>query len=190
MSRDCQPHQLRPACHARMTTRWQLNQHQLRRDGAPCHTRKHVWGQRRTSKAMFKVTSSFVRATSVPLHAPDASPERSLERLDSLPEASFDAANKQHVVTCLPNTRRDVLAQVKRWADGDGGQRIYWLKGWAGMDWLLQRQASTRGWAEKRRLARLPVDRPSESCGSAIGRMAARYSLFRARQLVQSHREM
>jgi hypothetical protein len=64
-------------------------------------------------------------------HGTDTSPERSLERLDSLPEASFDAANK-HVDTCLPNTRRDILAQIRRWADGDGGQRIYWLKGWAG----------------------------------------------------------
>jgi len=60
-------------------------------------------------------------------HAHDTFPERSLERLDSLPEASFDAANKQHVATCLPNTRRDILAQIRKWADGDGGQRIYWL---------------------------------------------------------------
>ncbi|KAG7284892.1 hypothetical protein NEMBOFW57_009507 [Staphylotrichum longicolle] len=36
--------------------------------------------------------------------------QRSLERLDSLPEASFDAANKQHVATYLPDTRRDPAA--------------------------------------------------------------------------------
>ncbi|KAG7284866.1 hypothetical protein NEMBOFW57_009481 [Staphylotrichum longicolle] len=63
---------------------------------------------------------------------PTRPPERSLERLDSLPEASFDAANKQHVDICLRNTRCDVLAQIRRWANGDGGQRIYWLKGMAG----------------------------------------------------------
>ena len=39
-----------------------------------------------------------------PRDAPLISPERSLERLDSLPEAFFYAANKQHVATCFPVT--------------------------------------------------------------------------------------
>jgi hypothetical protein len=46
--------------------------------------------------------------------------------------ASFDAANKQHVPPCLPNTRREFLAQIRRWANGESERWIYWLKGMAG----------------------------------------------------------
>ncbi|KAN0076415.1 WD40-repeat-containing domain protein, partial [Elaphomyces granulatus] len=51
-----------------------------------------------------------------------------------LPDAAFNATSKQHVPLCLPDTRRDVLAQIRKWADGDGDgvRRIYWLKGMAG----------------------------------------------------------
>ncbi|KAK4034598.1 WD40-repeat-containing domain protein, partial [Parachaetomium inaequale] len=85
-------------------------------------------------------------------HVTDTSPERSLERLDSLPEASFDASNKQHVATCLPNTRRDVLAQIRRWADGGSGRRIYWLKGWAGTGKSTIALTVAREYSAKKRL--------------------------------------
>ncbi|KAK3301807.1 WD40-repeat-containing domain protein [Chaetomium strumarium] len=86
------------------------------------------------------------------IYPPDASLERSLERL-SLPEASFDAANKQHVASCLPNTRRDVLAQIRRWADGDGGgQRMYWLKGMAGTGKSTIALTIAREYSDKKRL--------------------------------------
>jgi hypothetical protein len=49
-----------------------------------------------------------------------------------LPPAAFNAASKQHVPLCLPGTRRDVLTQIRKWADGDGERRMYWLKGMAG----------------------------------------------------------
>ncbi|KAK4097985.1 hypothetical protein N658DRAFT_432935, partial [Parathielavia hyrcaniae] len=66
--------------------------------------------------------------------------------------ASFDAANKQHVATCLPNTRCDVLAQIRRWVDGDGGQRIYWLKGWAGTGKSTIALTVAREYSGKKRL--------------------------------------
>jgi hypothetical protein len=55
-----------------------------------------------------------------------------LDFLDSLPEAAFNAKSRQHASVCLPDTRRDVLAQIYQWADGNGEKRIYWLKGMAG----------------------------------------------------------
>ncbi|KAN0087267.1 Quinonprotein alcohol dehydrogenase-like superfamily [Elaphomyces granulatus] len=50
----------------------------------------------------------------------------------NLPDAAFNVANKKHLPLCLPDTRRDVLAQIRKWADGDGVRPIYWLKGMAG----------------------------------------------------------
>ncbi|KAK4248625.1 hypothetical protein C7999DRAFT_40243 [Corynascus novoguineensis] len=74
------------------------------------------------------------------------------ERLDSLPQASFDAANKQHVATCLANTRRELLAQIRSWADGAGNQRIYWLKGWAGTGKSTIALTAAREYSDKKRL--------------------------------------
>ncbi|KAK4235981.1 WD40-repeat-containing domain protein, partial [Achaetomium macrosporum] len=72
--------------------------------------------------------------------------------LDSLPEASFDAAKNQPVATCLPNTRCEVLAQIRRWADGDGGRRIYWLKGMAGTGKSTIALTISREYSDKKRL--------------------------------------
>lgn len=79
-------------------------------------------------------------------------PERSLELLDSLSEAPFDAANKQHAATCLPDTRRDVLAQIRRWADRNGERRIYWLKGMAGTGKSTIALTVAREYSNKKRL--------------------------------------
>ncbi|KAF4979798.1 hypothetical protein FDECE_18004, partial [Fusarium decemcellulare] len=51
---------------------------------------------------------------------------------DSLPDAGFDASNKQHTSFCLPNTRIDILAQIHKWVDGGDMRQVYWLKGMAG----------------------------------------------------------
>jgi Mrp family chromosome partitioning ATPase len=61
------------------------------------------------------------------LDRPDA-----LQELEILPEAAFNAASKQNLSTCLENTRQNVLADIKEWADGDSERNIYWLKGMAG----------------------------------------------------------
>ncbi len=78
----------------------------------------------------------------------------SLDGLDILPEASFDGANKQHAETCLPNTRRDVLDQIRRWADGPGDDRhrIYWLKGMAGTGKSTIALTIAREYSGKKRL--------------------------------------
>ncbi|KAK4032051.1 hypothetical protein C8A01DRAFT_20831, partial [Parachaetomium inaequale] len=72
--------------------------------------------------------------------------------LDNLPEASFDAENKQHVATCLPNTRRGVLAQIRSWADGASNKPIYWLKGWAGTGKSTIALTIAREYSDKKRL--------------------------------------
>src|ERR1700740_1547712 len=62
----------------------------------------------------------------------DPSDNAPLSLPGNLPDAAFNVANKKHLPLCLPNTRRDVLAQIRKWADGDAVSPIYWLKGMAG----------------------------------------------------------
>ncbi|KAJ5970534.1 uncharacterized protein N7479_000452 [Penicillium vulpinum] len=49
-----------------------------------------------------------------------------------VPEAAFNAASKQHTPSCLQDTRCEPLEKLRKWADGDGEKRIYWLRGMAG----------------------------------------------------------
>ncbi|KAL6788275.1 hypothetical protein J3E68DRAFT_444912 [Trichoderma sp. SZMC 28012] len=46
--------------------------------------------------------------------------------------ASFNDANKQHLSTCLPHTREQMLRDIRAWIDGDSEKGIYWLNGMAG----------------------------------------------------------
>ncbi len=46
-------------------------------------------------------------------------------------QAAFNSANKQHAPLCLPNTRVDVLARIREWANGSYGKAIFWLYGMA-----------------------------------------------------------
>ena len=71
---------------------------------------------------------------------------------DSLPEAEFDAASRQHSPSCLENTRRNVLEQIEKWADGDGEKHIYWLKGMASTGKSTIALTVARRYAELRRL--------------------------------------
>lgn len=50
---------------------------------------------------------------------------------ENVPNAAFNAANKQHMPLCLPGTRHDVLREIRKWADGQRGS-VYWMKGMAG----------------------------------------------------------
>lgn len=55
--------------------------------------------------------------------------------LDKLPVAegaTFDSHAEEHNPTCLPNTRIELLRQIKEWADGPSAQCIFWLNGMAG----------------------------------------------------------
>jgi hypothetical protein len=47
-------------------------------------------------------------------------------------QAAFNASGKDDEPLCLPNTRVDLLQQIRTWADGDDGRHIFWLRGWAG----------------------------------------------------------
>ena len=55
--------------------------------------------------------------------------------LNSLPiakDAPFNAYQRQHNPTCLPDTRVDLLQKIYAWADGRDSSCIFWLKGLAG----------------------------------------------------------
>jgi hypothetical protein len=55
--------------------------------------------------------------------------------LESLPyadNASFNAYQRQHEPTCLPNTRVDLLREIYSWANGRDKRYIFWLNGLAG----------------------------------------------------------
>ncbi|RYP46384.1 hypothetical protein DL768_007401 [Monosporascus sp. mg162] len=71
---------------------------------------------------------------------------------DSLPEAAFNAAGRQHIPSCLENTRRNILEQIDEWADNDGEKRIYWLKGMAGTGKSTIALTVARKYAKLRRL--------------------------------------
>jgi hypothetical protein len=47
-------------------------------------------------------------------------------------QAAFNTSNKQHASLCLADTRVDLLARVRRWADGGDKKCIFWLNGMAG----------------------------------------------------------
>ncbi|RYP66844.1 hypothetical protein DL770_008725 [Monosporascus sp. CRB-9-2] len=71
---------------------------------------------------------------------------------DSLPEAAFNAASRQHTPSCLENTRRNILEQIEEWVDSDGEKRIYWLKGMAGTGKSTIALTVARRYAKLRRL--------------------------------------
>src|SRR5436190_294793 len=55
--------------------------------------------------------------------------------LKSLPiakDAPFNAYQRQHDPTCLPDTRVDLLQEIYNWADGQDKPCIFWLSGLAG----------------------------------------------------------
>ena len=63
---------------------------------------------------------------------PAGNAEELLDRLPSAIEAPFNAYQRQHDPTCLPDTRVDVLQAIYNWADGQDEQVILWLSGLAG----------------------------------------------------------
>ncbi|KAJ4129434.1 hypothetical protein NW765_016307 [Fusarium oxysporum] len=55
--------------------------------------------------------------------------------LDKLPVAegaSFDSGAEGHNLTCLPNTRMELLEDINRWIDDPNSKTIFWLNGMAG----------------------------------------------------------
>lgn len=56
------------------------------------------------------------------------------------------------MITCLPDTRRDILAQIRSWVDGGGDKHIYWLKGWAGTGKTTIALTVAREYSKRKRL--------------------------------------
>ena len=46
--------------------------------------------------------------------------------------APFNAYQRQHDLTCLSNTRVDLLREIYSWADRESSPSIFWLSGLAG----------------------------------------------------------
>jgi hypothetical protein len=55
-----------------------------------------------------------------------------LKHLPCAAQAAFNSSNKQHASRCLPETRVDVLARIREWADRRCERGIFWLNGMAG----------------------------------------------------------
>ena len=66
--------------------------------------------------------------------------------------ATFDSSSTEDDSDCLPNTRVDVLQQIRTWADGDDERYIFWLCGWAGTGKSTIARTVAREYASKGRL--------------------------------------
>ncbi|CAN9360228.1 unnamed protein product [Alternaria alternata] len=78
------------------------------------------------------------------------------DALNSLPtakDAPFNAYQRQHDPTCLPDTRVDLLREIHDWADGDDSPSIFWLSGLAGTGKSTIAQTVAAHYHAKSRLA-------------------------------------
>lgn len=55
-----------------------------------------------------------------------------ISTLPNAANAQFNAYQRQHDPTCLPNTRVDLLQDIDSWANGQDERYIFWLNGLAG----------------------------------------------------------
>ena len=55
-----------------------------------------------------------------------------LGTLPTAADAPFNTYKRQHDLTCLPDTRVDLLREIYDWADGESSSTIFWLSGLAG----------------------------------------------------------
>ena len=67
-------------------------------------------------------------------------------------KAAFNAFDKQHDSLCLPNTRVDVLNEIRAWADGQEERCIFWLSGLAGTGKSTIARTVAREYFDKGRL--------------------------------------
>ena len=74
---------------------------------------------------------------------------------NSLPtagDAQFNAYQRQHDLTCLPDTRVDLLKEIYDWADGRDKRSIFWLNGLAGTGKSKIARTVARRYFERKRL--------------------------------------
>ncbi|RYP64075.1 hypothetical protein DL771_008934 [Monosporascus sp. 5C6A] len=55
-----------------------------------------------------------------------------LAQLPTADEAAFDSHAEEHNARCHPDTRTELLRQIREWADNPHGESIFWLNGMAG----------------------------------------------------------
>src|SRR5271155_4473965 len=82
-------------------------------------------------------------------------PEDDSHLLKLLPyaaQAAFNSADKQHDPLCLPDTRVDVLNQIRAWADGGDEGSIFWLNGMAGTGKSTIARTIARAYYDRNRL--------------------------------------
>ncbi|CZR68414.1 related to WD40-repeat protein (notchless protein) [Phialocephala subalpina] len=81
--------------------------------------------------------------------------DKPLKGLDCLPfaaDAQFNSFDRQDDLTCLPNTRVDLLQEIYGWANGQDEQCIFWLNGLAGTGKSTVARTVARRYFEERRL--------------------------------------
>ena len=65
-------------------------------------------------------------------------------------KAAFNASGKDEAL-CLPNTRVNILNQIRAWIDGYDGSKIFWLNGWAGTGKSIIARTISREYYDKGR---------------------------------------
>jgi hypothetical protein len=72
--------------------------------------------------------------------------------LPTAADAAFNAYQRQHDPTCLPDTRVDLLQEIYNWADGPDERCIFWLSGLAGTGKSTVAQTVAAKYSKKRSL--------------------------------------
>ncbi|KAB2109474.1 hypothetical protein AG0111_0g2144 [Alternaria gaisen] len=85
------------------------------------------------------------------IHAPGL--DNPLRYLPCAEDAPFNAYERQHELTCLENTRVDLLREIYSWADGQDERCIFWLSGLAGTGKSTIARTVARSYHDKQRLA-------------------------------------
>ena len=55
-----------------------------------------------------------------------------LSKLPTVKDAAFNSHAEEHNARCHPDTRIELIREIKKWADNPRGECIFWLKGMAG----------------------------------------------------------
>jgi hypothetical protein len=78
--------------------------------------------------------------------------ELGLSCLPIVTNALFNSFDRQDELTCLPNTRVELLQEIYNWADGQDKQSIFWLSGLAGTGKSTIARTVARRYLEEERL--------------------------------------
>lgn len=76
-----------------------------------------------------------------------------LEELPIAAQAGLNSYERRYDSDCLPNTRIDLLQEIREWADGTDKRPIFWLRGLAGTGKSAIARTIAREYYERRRLA-------------------------------------